>query len=152
MDFAMPARLNLAIWSWNTGHPYNWGKGSNCALMKGREGRWFSSDCNYKAFYACVNENNPYDWKLSDGKGPWDEGDIHCKKSGSYKLGLPFNGNQNHLISKLRVSGSDLVWINHSKYKRQRTSLLDSVSSKKEDALLESGLYKIKNDGTSSIS
>ena len=146
MDFAMPARLNLAIWSWNTGHPYNWGKGSNCALMKGREGRWFSSDCSYKAFYACVNENNPYDWKLSDDKGPWDEGDIHCKKSGPYKLGLPFNGNQNHFISNLRASGSDLVWINYSKYKRQRTSLLDSISSKKEDALLESGLYKIKNE------
>ena len=79
MDFAVPERMNLAVWSWDTGHPYNWGKGSDCALMKGADGRWVSSNCNKTAFYACVHKNNPYDWKISDEKGAWDEGDVRCK-------------------------------------------------------------------------
>jgi hypothetical protein len=146
MDFAVPERMNHAVWTWETGHPYNWGRGSDCALMKGSDGRWISSNCNGKAYYACVNKNNPYDWKLSDEKGSWDEGDIRCQKLGNYKLGLPLNGYQNNLINEERVNEADHVWIKHSKGKTQKTSLNSSSSKKSATAQFTPGFYKIKNE------
>ena len=147
MDFAVPERMNLAVWSWDTGHPYNWGKGSDCALMKGADGRWVSSNCNKTAFYACVHKNNPYDWKISDEKGAWDEGDVRCKKFGPYKLGLPFNGYQNYLIHKREsviviMCGS--ITLKGKKQKNDSSRKRKSKRVHRNEGPFCSGFYKIK--------
>ena len=106
VDRIRPGRLRAAVWSWDVLRPLGVG---DCAHTRTGDGRWVDADCAEAHAYACVNPDDPLDWVVTEGRGPWEEGDAVCEaEAPGFVLGLPVNGFQNRMLTG---EIADTAWI-----------------------------------------
>ncbi len=113
MDKIIPSKLFPTVWSWDIGEPLEWGRGKDCALFQ-PSGRWKSAFCEEEHSFACLNQYDQYDWKITSEKGPWKLGEVICRKEfgDSFFYSMALDPYQNEKIKD--ISQGLKVWLNYS--------------------------------------
>lgn len=111
LDQITPDKIQHAVWSWDGGEPNNWNN-EDCAEMWGN-GRWNDAACGNVRRYACRNNANPADWRLSSGSGDWANGVNQCAREfAGYRFDVPRTGYENQKLKT--VAQGQSVWLNLS--------------------------------------
>jgi len=110
--------IDAAVWTWNNGEPNNSGNDEDCASIALNNGRWNDSKCSQNLPYACQNNNNIDDWKITKNAGPWENGFDQCNiEYPGYSFNVPGNAYQNRMIEQ--AGSVDWVWIAYSDIQRE---------------------------------
>lgn len=115
-DRFMPARSAQAVWSWAVDRPN--GSGA-CAVLRGADGRWLDVACGGTRPYACVQADDPANWRVTTATGPWSGGMAACATEfPGFVFGLPRDANENRRVV-WQVDAT--AWINISLPARSST-------------------------------
>lgn len=140
------ARLARAVWSWEEDDPAAFRlRGDPDALAGGRDfaaqqpggSRWRSLNAEGATEplppeaaavhrYACralASAGGEPDWRVTQGRGPWRDGNLHCRAEfGPYVFAGPVNGWRNARLEAERQAAaawSEPVWLNVSDTARE---------------------------------
>lgn len=106
------------VWSWDVDRPDD--KGSqgeaDCAWQTSKAGSgkghtWDDGSCTNEGHFAC--ENAKGEWKVTQAKKAWSEGDATCKKEfkSEFFFSFPATAEENLALTKAKRSGSN-PWLN----------------------------------------
>jgi hypothetical protein len=109
LDEVSSDKLEHAVWSWDIDKPSTLA-GENCAEMRGN-GRWNNVTCDGVRRFACRNNNNPADWRVTAAAGNWQQGLSQCASEyPGYEFAVPLNGHENNQLAA--AAASQNVWLN----------------------------------------
>ncbi len=106
-DRLTPARSAHAVWSWAPGQP---GTAEGCAYARPADGRWLAAACEQPRPFACVQADDPTQWRITTAVGSWSGGPAACTAEyAGFLFGRPANGYENRFLHLYLV---EETWLN----------------------------------------
>lgn len=106
-DRLVPTRSAHAVWSWAPGQPDNLG---GCAYANPADGRWLEAACDAARPFACVQMDDPTQWRVTVARAVWADGAAHCAAEyPGFVFGRPANGYENRF---LHLHLTEPTWLN----------------------------------------
>jgi len=102
-----PNMMSNFVWTWDIKQPSSTQAEINCALLR-ENSRWATDWCTTFRPAACVMNNNPLDWQLSEDVN-WDGASAACQAINGF-FSVPTDGYMNSFIPVHNLTSG--VWIN----------------------------------------
>lgn len=100
--------------NWKPGHPADAPPDAHCATLAADNIYWQADECTVQRWFACRNTELPFDWKVTNARGPWNQGQAACIQEfgDTFAFAVPSDAEDNwHAVE---ASDGVFTWINYT--------------------------------------